>query len=112
MRNKTICINDTVVEWDIDLLFLSETWLGKQDDESVIAGNGFKVSFYAMEIGSRGFINDRNKKQIKVIHRLFNIKESFKVFVRKLSKIYFISSFVIYRWKDEPTWTPHQVLTI
>ena len=79
---------------------------------SDITENGFKVSFYAIEIGSRGFINDRNKKQLKVIHRLFNIKESFKVFVRKLSKISVISSFVIYHAKNEPTWTPHKVLTI
>ena len=79
---------------------------------SDITENGFKVSFYAIEIGSRGFINDRNNKQLKAIHRLFNIKESYKVFVRKLSKISVISRFVIYHAKNEPTWTPHKVLII
>ena len=37
IRNKTLNINDTVVERDIDILFLSETWLGKDDDDAVIA---------------------------------------------------------------------------
>ena len=79
---------------------------------SDITKKGFKVSFYTIEIGSRGFINDRIKKQLKVIHILFNIKEYFKMFLRKLSKISVISSFVIYHAKKESTWTPHSVLFI
>ena len=77
-----------------------------------IIANGYKVTFFTLEIGSRGFINARNKSQLKSIHKLFNIKETFKSFLKKLSKISIISSFVIYHAKSEPTWAAHKVLTI
>ena len=36
-RNKTVIINDLVTDHDLDILCLTETWLGKNDDSTVIS---------------------------------------------------------------------------
>ena len=69
VRNKTIVINDTVVEKDIDLLFLSETWLGKQDDDAVIAAlkpDGYDFVHVPRPNKQGGGVAFLHKSQIKL----------------------------------------------
>ena len=73
----------------------------------------YKVFFYAIEIGSRGFINARNKSSLKSKHKTFKIQHLFKqLFLHKVSKLAIISRFVIHHIKSKPTWAAHNVLKI
>ena len=112
-ESKELCIIELSVPFEP---YLDNAHTRKSDKYAPlvndITDNGYTVSFYAIEIGSRGFINARNKSSLKSIHKTFKIQDSFKQFLNKVSKLAIISSFVIYHAKSEPTWTAHNVLKI
>ena len=78
---------------------------------SDIRQNGIEVDLIALEIGSRGYIDDSNMKNLKEIHKLIdNSVVSFKDFKNSISKLAIISSFVIFTARSDPTWNEYQTL--
>lgn len=79
---------------------------------SDIQGNDFEVSYFAIEIGSRGFISQENLARLKTFLSFVNKPVPFKLFRDNLSKLAVISSFVIYHAKHENTWNKCNILNI
>ena len=78
---------------------------------SDIRQNGIEADLIALEIGSRGYIDDSNMKNLKEIYKLINNSAiSFKDFKNSISKLAIISSFVIFTARSDPTWNEYQTL--
>ena len=75
-----------------------------------IENNGFKVHFYAIEIGCRGHITKNNVKRIKDIFRLCKISVS--NVLSTLSRLTIISSFTIFYSRHERQWVNPELLDI
>ena len=71
---------------------------------SDLKSNNIDTKFIALEIGSRGYINNENIGRLKEIHKLMNCDLPFKQFRNSISKISILSSYVIFYAKDEQTW--------
>ncbi len=71
---------------------------------SDLKDNDVETKFYALEIGSRGYINNENAKNLKEIFKICTRKVQFKHVRDTLSKLAILSSYVIYNAKDEPDW--------
>ncbi len=68
-RNKTLQISDTIVEDDLDILFLTETWLKQTGDESTILDmlpNGYKIYHIPRPSGKGGGVAMIVRKNIHV----------------------------------------------
>ena len=74
---------------------------------SDIERNNFTVTFLAIEIGSRGFISSENEGRLKKLLSLCGKPCTVKQLCRKLANLAIVSSFVIYKAKEEPTWECH-----
>ena len=77
-----------------------------------IRDKGYVVFFYALEIGSRGYISGDNEKTLRSIHSSSFIQTPFKKFKSDISKLAIISSFVIFHAKSEPQWDTHPTLQV
>ncbi len=73
---------------------------------------GYKVQYYAFEIGSRGYLSNDNIARIKSILRKYGKKSKFSSFKSTLVKISLISSFVIYHSKFEENWVRPALVSI
>ena len=65
---------------------------------------GFKVSYYAFEIGSRGYISKENLTRIKSIIHKFGDKSNFAELKQRIIKTSLVCSFIIYHSKFEVNW--------
>ena len=72
---------------------------------------GFKCSHVAFEIGSRGYINNRNKLALGGLLRRVKSKTKFATFYKNISKISLLCSFAIYCARNEPEWTTPRLLS-
>ena len=80
---------------------------------SDIESKGYKVKFIALEIGSRGYIDNENMKRLKSIYGLVNNNQiSFKIFRDKIAKLSVLSSFVIYSARNDPSWDNFPTLSV
>ncbi len=71
---------------------------------SDIRNSGFRVRYYAIEIGSRGYVSAENSKRIKdLLHKLKCTAELSYV-KQCLSKISLVSSYIIFHSKIEVGW--------
>ena len=76
-----------------------------------IRNNGYDVKFYAIEIGSRGFISENNIQRLKQFMNNLDEKSMKPRELRdKLSKTAVVSSFSLYCAKDEPLWQEFSLL--
>jgi hypothetical protein len=71
---------------------------------SDIEENNFKVKYYPVEIGSRGYISKDNISRLRSLLKDTNSHISFKSVKESLCKIAIISSFVIYHSKFDVNW--------
>ena len=76
-----------------------------------IEARGFKCSCVCFEIGSRGYINNRNKVALGGLLRLMKSKVKFRTFYQQISKISLLCSFAIYCARNEPEWTSPRFLS-
>ena len=74
---------------------------------SDIETNNYEVTYLAIEIGSRGFISTDNAARLRKMLSLCGKSCSVKHICAKLAKLAIVSSFVIYKAKEEPTWECH-----
>ena len=65
---------------------------------------GFKVSYYAFEIGSRGFISKDNASRLKSIFHQFSTSKNVAEVKRNIMKISLLCSFIIYHSKFDEHW--------
>ena len=65
---------------------------------------GFKVSYYAFEIGSRGFISKDNASRLKSIFHQFSTSKNIAEVKRTIMKISLLCSFIIYHSKFDEHW--------
>ena len=65
---------------------------------------GIKCIIYTLEIGSRGYINPKNKAILKAILSKVKIKKQTKI-ISELSKLALLGSFSIYHARQSPEWT-------
>ena len=73
--------------------------------------NNISTSYIALEIGSRGYIDQDNMKRLKDIYSFIDSDHiSFKDFKNSISKIAVLSSFVIYCARNDPHWDITQTL--
>ena len=70
-----------------------------------IEAQGFKCSCVSFEIGSRGYINNRNKLALGGLLRLMKSKTKFRTFYQQISRISLLCSFATYCARNEPEWT-------
>ena len=76
---------------------------------------GYKVKFFAVEIGSRGLISKANSNRLCAFYHSihgshFNAKD-FRCLKRSLTKIAITASFIIYKARFQPTWCSTALLT-
>ena len=74
---------------------------------SDIESNQFEVTYLAIEVGSRGFISSENAGRLKQMISTCGKSCTLKQAREKLAKLAIVSSFVIYKAKEEPTWECH-----
>ncbi len=79
---------------------------------SDIKQEGYKVKYYAVEIGSRGHITNDNSNRIKDLLHKLKCKVKLSQFKQSLSKISLVCSFVIYHSKTEAGWCEPSYVTI
>ena len=77
-----------------------------------IIANGYEVDFFAIEIGSRGYINSENNSSLKKMRKLLKISTPLNKLKNCLSKLAIISSFVIFHAKSEPSWESPPFLSV
>ena len=75
-----------------------------------IKDRGFKCSHVAFEIGSKGYIDNRNKLALGGLLRRVKSKTKFAKFYKDISKISLLCSFAIYSARNEPEWTTPRFL--
>ena len=73
---------------------------------------GYKVSFYAIEVGLRGHIDNNNKQRLKKFLKDCNFQTSPKPIFDKLCKLAVVSSFVIFYARKEMLWGDVQYLDV
>ncbi len=79
---------------------------------SDIKDTGYSVKYYALEIGSRGYISQENTKRLKdILHKLKCITK-LSVFKQDIAKISLISSFVVYHSKTEASWCEPSFISV
>ena len=66
--------------------------------------NGFDVNYYALEIGSRGYIDKDNSQRLRSFIKNHCKDVKFSVVRDTISKISLVSSFIIYHSKFEKDW--------
>ena len=75
-----------------------------------IEQKGYKVFYYPVEIGSRGYINNDNLVRLKSLFKKLNC--NFKTVKQTLSTISLIGSFVIFHSKFERLWLNPNYISI
>ena len=76
-----------------------------------IEENGYKCFCVCFEIGSRGYINNRNKLALGGLLKLTNSNTKFTNFYKNISKISLLCSFSIFLARNEPEWISPRYLT-
>ena len=64
------------------------------------------VKLIPFEIGSRGYISEENKKNLKYIHKICQISTNFSTFCQNLSSISLLSSYYIFISRKSAEWDP------
>ena len=65
---------------------------------------GYQVVYEAFEVGSRGQITKKNKERLKSIYELSKTSHSFPTFMKNISVISVLGSFVIFTARKEKEW--------
>ena len=73
---------------------------------------GYVVKFYAVEIGSRGFVSKDNFKRLKSIFHELKSKISIPDIRSQICKNVLTSSFVIYYSKYDLNWTDPALMSL
>ncbi len=79
---------------------------------SDIKDSGFSVYYYAIEIGSRGYISQDNTNRIKDLFHKLKCQTKLSQLKQSISKISLISSFVIYHSKTEAGWCDPSFISV
>ena len=87
----------------------------KKDDRyeklnSDIEEQGFRCFNIPLEVGARGFINNRNRSVISHICKIMNIRKVSQVF-KNCSKLALLGSYVIWNARHSQDWTSGQYLS-
>ena len=82
----------------------SRKTLSYKDMKTDLEESGYKVFLIPFEIGSRGFINKRNRTAITQILKEFSLKVNTKQLYINMSKIALLCSFTIFQAQAQPTW--------
>ena len=75
-----------------------------RDMKTDLEERGYKVFLIPFDIGSRGFINKRNRTAITEILKQFSFEVNTKELFINMSKIAFLCSFTIFQAQAQPTW--------
>ena len=75
-----------------------------RDLTSDIKTKGWQVECVPFEIGSRGYISQRNKKSILDTLKKFKVKVPHKKFIQDISKISLLCSFSLFQAHCQPSW--------
>ena len=75
-----------------------------RDLTSDLRSNGWQAECLAFEIGSRGYISQRNKKSICDSLKKYKIKLQNKKLLQDISKISLLCSFSIFQAHCQPSW--------
>ena len=78
--------------------------LSYRDMKSDLEGKGFKVFLLPFEIGSRGFINKRNKSALTHILKEFGFRLNTRQIFTDMAKIALLCSFTIFQAQAQPSW--------
>ncbi len=79
---------------------------------SDIKDSGYSVRYYALEVGSRGYISQENTKRLKDLLHKLKCNTKLSVPKQALSKISLISSFIIYHSKTEAGWCEPSFISV
>ncbi len=79
---------------------------------SDIRNLGFSVRYYAIEIGSRGYISTENNKPIKDLFHKLKCTAKLSYVKQCLSKICLVSSYVIFHSKTESGWNEPSYVSV
>ena len=79
---------------------------------SDIKDSGYSVRYYALEVGSRGYISQENTKRLKDLLHKLKCNTKLSVLKQALSKISLISSFIIYHSKTEAGWCEPSFISV
>ena len=76
--------------------------------------NGYEVTYYAIKIGSRGFVSNENQLRLKGFLEVFDIcnKKDSNKFMNNLKKIVIISSYCIFYSKFEKSWLDPKFVSV
>ena len=81
---------------------------------SDIESKEYTVHYFAIEVGSRGYISPDNAKRLKLVLNEIGKPTKFKIFCDNISKLAVTctSSFVIYYSKHNPKWETQAPLRV
>ena len=82
----------------------SRKTISYRDMKTNLEERGYTVFLIPFEIGSRGFINKRNRTTITQILKEFSLKVNPKQLFINMSKIAPLCSFTIFQAQAQPTW--------
>lgn len=66
---------------------------------------GYNCDIHCIEIGSRGFISKENRSRLQSMLCDISLKKQFKHVCNNISKLALVTSYAIFKLKDEPQWT-------
>ncbi len=103
--NSTITILELSVPFETNISDTHNRKLNRY--ANLIANNEskiFKVNYYALEIGSKGYISPENQNRLKLFIKGLHINNKYSHIKDYIYKVALLESFIIYHSKFESQW--------